>query len=186
MRLLSILFFLLTQSASLFGAEVVFLRQYDVNGVPITLESGKAYAHAAIKKGDRWLHAIPYWGVILSERIEDYGEPLFTLVNSNIPEPGDDFLEKVLGKRYFLFSDWYNFDEFNCTKLIGLALNLDPHPLVIDENIWGDRFNMYLDRSGLTLGALEEQLLSKDFQETEFPLRNPTPADGHSCRNALL
>lgn len=189
MHLLKIVVFLsVIFSSTLCAVEIAFLKQFDAAGNPIVLVENEAYSHVAIKVQNKWLHAIPYYGVILSDSLERFGEVSFILSNESIEEPDSAFLESVLGKKYFLFSDWNNFDEFNCTKLIGVFLDLEPKPLIIQESIWGHRFDQYKDRLGLSIGELQLQLNERGYLqiENDSHLSNTDREEGHSCRKLLL
>jgi len=170
-------FFLLSLLLPLASAvEIAFFVRTRPDGTIEVYEEGTLFSHVAIRVGDQWLEAHPYYGVHLTQSTSNMGSISKIYSDASIPEPGQDFLDKVLGKKYFLFADWYDPEVFNCTKLVALYLGIDPNPMSFDPLIWGDRFHEYLGKPGLSLLEIETELQDRAFEATKVS----------GCRASLL
>ncbi len=161
--------------------EIAFFIKHNAAGEIEVLEPNSLFSHVAMKVGDQWLNAHPWRGVYLTNDMRDMGEIYEILSNPEIPEPDDIFLDKVLYKKFFIFADWNDPEYFNCTKLVAKYLNLEPQPMVIDPVIWGNRFQEYNGRRGLSPGELYKELQSSSFQVKV----QPRGACAHKLRHNL-
>src|SRR5215207_9153635 len=86
--------------------EIAFFVKYDAEGNLEVYEKEGPYSHVAMKVGDQWLNAHPYRGIELTDDLSGMGEIVEIFSHPDVPEPGNEFLDKVLGKRFFIFADW--------------------------------------------------------------------------------
>lgn len=177
MRWRAFYFFLICSFAPFAEAiEIAFFVRTNLNGQIEVYEEGTLFSHVAIRVGDQWLEARPYYGVHLTQDTSNMGVITRIYKDESIPEPDQEFLDSVLGKEYFLFADWHDPEVFNCTKLVAKFLGIEPNPMTFDPLIWGDRFHEYLGKPGLSLLELETELKSRTYE----------PVNISSCRAGLL
>ncbi|MEZ4813876.1 MAG: hypothetical protein R3A80_01550 [Bdellovibrionota bacterium] len=158
-------FFLLALYAFQIKAiDIAFFVRTQANGQIEVYEEGTLYSHVAIRVGDQWLEARPWYGVHLTNDTSSMGVITEILSDPSIPEPNDAFLEKVLGKKYFLFADWDDPEIYNCTKLVAKLLGIEPNPMNFDPMLWGNRFQEYLGKPGLSVGELYTELEERSFE----------------------
>ncbi len=170
-------FFLLSLLTTLANAvDIAFFIRTRPDGTLEVYEEGTQFSHVAIRVGDQWLEAHPYYGVHLTQNNSNMGTISRIYSDHTIPEPNQDFLDKVLGKKYFLFADWYDPEVFNCTKLVAMYLDIEPNPMSFDPLIWGNRFHEYLGKPGLSLLEVESELQERSFK----------PVEVSSCRTKLI
>lgn len=153
-----LLFFLFFSTVAAHAIEIAFFIRYRADGTLERYEANSPYTHVAIRIGDQWLEARPYYGVHLTSDVSDMGHITEILYNPDIPEPDESFLSEVLRKKYFIFADWHNPEVFNCTKLVAKFLDVEPNPMDFDPAMWGDRFHEYLGKPGLSVGELYDEL----------------------------
>ncbi len=144
-------------------AEIAYFIKKNPDGTLEVYDERSPYSHVAIRVGEEWLHARPYFGVELTSDPSAMGEIHKIYFDSTIPEPTEEFLGSVLGKKYFLFADWHDPEVFNCTKLVARYLEIPPNPMEFDTAIWDGRFEEFLGKPGLSLAELEDELVVRNY-----------------------
>ena len=162
------IFFLFFTSLISRAVEIGFFVQRDASGKIVYYEDGNPYSHVAIRVGNQWLEAVPYYGVHLTDHSQ-MGELTDIMEDDSIPEPGVDFLNAVLGKKYFIFADWDDPNTYHCGKLVAKYLGISPEPIVLDHDIWGDRFDTYIGKPGLSPSQLKDVLTDRDYENRPQP-----------------
>jgi hypothetical protein len=146
--------------------QVAFFIKKTATGKIEIYEKGSVYSHVAMKVGDKWLNAHPWRGVELTNNLDGMGEIVEIMEDPSVDEPDQEFLDSVLGKKFFIFAAWDDSNIFYCSKVIGKYLNVNPLPIVVDEEIWQGRFQEYNGRPGLSPEGLHHELERRAYSHT--------------------
>lgn len=125
--LTAFLFLILTFSATTWAETVVVFFEYRTSdGQIFSFEEGGKFYHAALKYQDGYIEARPYYGVHFEQDIKKMGAVAAVLRSPKTIPHLDQRVQKELGKRFELYSDWNDPDTTQCSKLVGQIIGVSP------------------------------------------------------------
>jgi hypothetical protein len=163
---------LLIICASAPAAQVAFLEVIE-DGKTVQLEPGGQFFHVAIRYKDKWLHAHTYHGVSLVESLDRYGDNAVVLTNSNVPDPSDELVAKLLGRKFDFSFRWNDPESTYCTKLVAEILGVPPRPMTFAAPIWQTLPHGNSGELGLSPDELFHDLVNRGYTvlpDCETPL----------------
>lgn len=136
--------------------EVVFMEVKDQQGKPVVLEADFPYAHVALFRDGRYLHAHPKTGVAWAteEEIITWGEPRVRVFL------GDKIIripEEWLGRGYDSGFSWDN-ERFYCSELVAKILGISPEPMHFDPDLWPPSFEKLEGLPGISPGKIYKKV----------------------------
>lgn len=162
MKLL-VLLSLLFSKCVLAKTRIAFFKTYS-QGKLIQFSAEGQYTHVAIEFNEKWIHADPYYGVVVIDHlsevsIKEYQVDLLEHPEDLIPT---NLIEKYIGLPYdhnFTWSD----DAIYCSELIAKLLGLKPRPMKFNTEIWNNDYTSKRGLPGLSPDDLFSNLMEKGF-----------------------
>lgn len=129
------------------NVEVAFFEYRTSSGQVISVEPGGQFYHVAVRyqnsryRNSRyqngWLHAHPFYGVVLEPDIHKVGQLVSVLsLDQNLSDHQLEQIEKEIGKKFSMSDDWSDSTSTYCSKLVANILNIKP-TLMKNGQGWG-------------------------------------------------
>lgn len=104
---------------------VYFFEVKDKDGSSLSFDKGGRFYHVAFGLNSKFYEAHPYWGVRKISKIEQAGDPAVFLELSANAELIQESINRELGKKFSLYSDWSDETTTQCSKVVAKILNIE-------------------------------------------------------------
>ena len=167
--LLALISFVLWSSSAQ-ALQVALIAFQDASGKIVPLEAGGHYGHVALRvqmpDGKlQWLHAHPYYGVVLQQDISHKNE-VIDIFSAGTEEIQYEHIRDYVGLKYDPQFRWEDPLTTYCSKLVGQILNMKPKPMHFDAPFWKDqKDHLQSGALGISPDDIYRELLNRGFKK---------------------